>query len=174
MLLNETNTGLTLKQHLQNTINQTIIVLETTNNLHIIWDSLFSVIRDAFYTKINLAYIRSLMPVLWQLNDYLYDRVQRIKSKYNLRQYLGVHIRTGDKNSEDHPLDMTIYFETLLTFAKESNITSVYVACDDFTSVQKLNQINNERHHPFQIYSTTPIQYSGNDRLTFIRKNSTE
>lgn len=90
----------------------------------------------------RLPKIRQLAARLWRLNDNTKNHVQHLLQGVlpTNSEYVGLHIRRGDKMTETKPVPLSLYVRAVAILAT-TNDTSVFVATDDGAILPSLRKL---------------------------------
>jgi len=90
---------------------------------------------------------RSLVHMTWRYNKSTQDEISKMIESLNLPdQYLGFHIRQGDKFTENTLLSPEQYIEAAM---KEFNIRNAFILTDDYTVIEDLRN----KYQDWNIYT---------------------
>jgi hypothetical protein len=94
---------------------------------------------------------KELNKKIWKFQPWVKEEIEKIKCKLNLpSEYIGFHIRRGDKEKESQFVPVTKYIETA---EKYSVIREAYIATDDYKVIEEL--INKFKSWKFYFLSNT-------------------
>lgn len=108
---------------------------------------------------------RSLVRMTWRYNKSTQDEISNMIQSLNLPdQYLGFHIRQGDKFVENTLLSPDKYIETAM---KEFNIHSAFILTDDYTVIEELRS----KYQDWNIYTLCTEEERGYFYEDFQKQN---
>lgn len=84
---------------------------------------------------------RKLIEITWRYNPHTNERVEKLKDSLNLpSQYIGFHIRRGDKHIEQNPIDISVYFDKLSSI--EDYPKNAFVLTDDYNVITDIKEMH--------------------------------
>jgi len=90
---------------------------------------------------------RILMPIVWRYNAHTWSRVEAIKRSVSISgEYLGLHIRRGDKSLEEPAVEVSRYVDKAKSV---SSVRQIFLLTDDFRVFEEV-----ARDHPDCAFST--------------------
>jgi hypothetical protein len=123
---------------------------------------------DTLQYKGNVKMLfQSIIENAWKFNKFTNEQINVIIEDLMLpKNYLGIHIRAGDKLSEDKIFSYDKFFEMLTTI--NSSCNDVFVLTDDYTIIENIQ----EEFNQFNIYTLCSSEERGYDNNIFQKQSS--
>jgi len=123
--------------------------------------------KSGMTTANTLDLLRTFSLYLWQLPDDLLDQLKELRRVLGLNeQFVGVHVRWGDKISEaGRTISAGVYAYYLRKLADQAGTKTIFVMSDTSDAVVALSALL----PGYELKSTTPASWKGNDGYAFMK-----
>jgi len=113
--------------------------------------------------KLLLETYKKIVPVFWRPQQELIRTIISEKEKIN-GEYIGMHIRWGDKYTETTLLPVDEYITILHTATHNTRIRKIFLMSDDYSAYETLSA----RLPDFEIFTLIPENSHGNFQYSFV------
>ncbi|GAB6011781.1 O-fucosyltransferase family protein [Viscerimonas tarda] len=131
--------------------------------------------EDSYYTipelgiNGNLQHACSmLINLTWRYNPKVEEDINKLKNTVQLpTEYIGLHIRQGDKIIEAEPVDYSVYMNKAKTL---SDNRDTYISTDDYTVIENIKK----QYPGWNVYTHSNTSERGYIHAEFQRKSKSE
>lgn len=108
--------------------------------------------------------IKTVIDITWKYNPVVETEIKAVLLSLDLpKEYLGMHIRLGDKILEDKLFDYTEYFDLLNEINRPIVCKNIFILTDDYSVIEKVKL----KYPEFNIYTLCKPDESGYNNNNF-------
>lgn len=136
-------------------------ILKNLLRIDLLTYNVFDSARSQEVNDVLIEDCRKINQSIWKYNKSTLQAIEKRKMTISLpKEYVGLHIRRGDKSMETKHTGLQQYIDALAVHSKCRN---VFVATDDYSVYEELCQ----KYPTWAFYTLTTPQHSGYNQRTF-------